>query len=132
MYVAIAAYEGRQVKPLSAAQISEKANIAECPLACATVSQFFACLGGFAADLVCALTAIGGVYLTGGIIPKLLPLLVVSEFRTRFDSQLQHSPLGEQSIATQVITAQWPGLIGAAGYLKQKTAFRYADADVTV
>lgn len=54
----------------------------------------------------------------GGITPKLLPMLADSEFRARFEAKGRFSAFNRQ-IATYVVTAEQPGLVGAAVYLKQ-------------
>lgn len=120
LYAAIAAFRGQKVEFLSAADITDRALSKSCPLAEATVQQFLASLGGFAADCAFSLNTLGGVYLTGGIVPKLLPLIECSEFRNRFETKGRHSSFNQQIVPTFVLTVQWPGLIGAAGYLKQK------------
>ncbi|OGV39639.1 MAG: glucokinase [Legionellales bacterium RIFCSPHIGHO2_12_FULL_42_9] len=120
LYVALATFRGQNVDFLSAVEITDRALSQSCPLAVATVQQFLACLGSIAADCAFTLNTLGGVYLTGGIVPKLLPLIEGSEFRARFEMKGRHSSFKEQSIATFVLAVLWPGLIGAAGYIKQK------------
>ena len=120
LYVAIAAFQGKQVEFLSAAAITDRALTKSCPLSEATVHQFLASLGSFAADCAFSLNTLGGVYLTGGIVPKLVPLINDSELRSRFEMKGRHSSFNKQTVATFVLGVQWPGLIGAAGYLKQK------------
>ena len=118
IYKALALYRQQVVTPLSAAEIASKALQGECDLALATVRQFFASLGSVAGDLALTLSTFGGVYIAGGIVPKLLPLLANSEFRARFEAKGRFSAFNRQ-IASYVVTAEQPGLIGAAVYLKQ-------------
>ena len=82
------------------------------------IAQFFASLGGLAGDLALTLSTFGGVYVGGGIVPKLLPLLEDSEFRSRFEAKGRFTDFNRQ-IATYVVTAEQPGLLGCAVYLKQ-------------
>ncbi|KTC68929.1 glucokinase [Legionella birminghamensis] len=119
IYTALAAYHGKREQSLSAAEIAQMALSNSCSLASAVVKQFFASLGGFAGNLALTTNAFGGVYLAGGIVPKLLPLLVESEFRERFEDKGRFREFN-QKIATFVITAEQPGLLGAAAYLKQR------------
>lgn len=121
IYTALALYRQISVTPLSAAEIAHKALTGECTLAQDTVKQFFASLGSVAGDLALTLSTFGGVYIAGGIAPKLLPLLADSEFRTRFEEKGRFSAFNRQ-IATYVVTAEQPGLVGAAVYLKQYLA----------
>ncbi|WP_131781767.1 glucokinase [Legionella gresilensis] len=118
LYLAIAAYQKLDVSPLSAAEIVNSALNRKSELASIVIDQFFASLGSYAGDLALRLCTFGGVYITGGVVPKLLPLMEHSEFRTRFESKGRFSELNKK-ISTYVITAEHPGLLGAALYLKQ-------------
>ena len=62
--------------------------------------------------------AFGGVYIAGGIVPRLLSLIEESNFRTNFEDKGRFSEFSAQ-IATFVITEEQPGLLGAAMSLKQ-------------
>ncbi len=121
LYLAIAAYQSKEVEPLSAAEISQAALEGRCELCQAVVSQFLASLGGLAGDLALTLSTFGGVYVAGGITPRLLPLLANSEFRQRFEAKGRFAAFNRQ-IATYIVTAEQPGLLGCAVYLKQKMA----------
>lgn len=118
LYLAIAAYRGISTEPKSAAEISQHALAKTDDLCSAVISQFFASLGGLAGDLALTLSTFGGVYVGGGIVPKLLPLLEDSEFRSRFEAKGRFTDFNRQ-IATYVVTAEQPGLLGCAVYLKQ-------------
>ncbi|KKO46537.1 glucokinase [Arsukibacterium ikkense] len=121
IYRALALYRRLDVAPLSAGEIGQQALAGTSELASATVAQFFASLGSVAGDLALTLSTFGGVYVAGGIAPKLLPLLEASEFRTRFEAKGRFSAFNRQ-IATYIVTAPQPGLLGAAVYLKQSLA----------
>lgn len=118
IYKALALYQQQETAPLTASQIAAQALSGGSALASATVAQFFASLGSVAGDLALTLSTFGGVYIAGGIAPKLLPLLADSEFRARFEAKGRFSAFNRQ-IATYVVTAEQPGLVGAAVYLKQ-------------
>jgi glucokinase len=70
-------------------------------------------LGRFAGDLALVFGATGGVYLAGGIAPRIYPLLQKSAFRTSFENK---APFGSllKSIPTFVITRPDPALYGLA------------------
>jgi glucokinase len=53
----------------------------------------------------------GGVYIAGGIVPRLLTAFEASEFRARFEGKGRYQPYLE-AIPTHVITADVPALIG--------------------
>ncbi|MFC4654329.1 MULTISPECIES: glucokinase [Rheinheimera] len=121
LYLAIAAFKGQQVDALNAAQIAGKALDNSCELCSAVVAQFFASLGGLAGDLALTLSTFGGVFVAGGITPKLLGLIEHSEFRSRFEAKGRFKGFNS-GIATFVVTAEQPGLTGCAVYLKQHLA----------
>ena len=121
IYRALALHRRLDVAPLSAGEIGSLALAGSSELATATVAQFFASLGSVAGDLALTLSTFGGVYVAGGIAPKLLPLMAASEFRTRFEAKGRFSAFNRQ-IATYIVTAPQPGLLGAAVYLKQSLA----------
>ncbi len=118
LYLALAAHRGVTVAPKSAAEISQHALAHSDELCSAVIGQFFASLGSLAGDLALTLSTFGGVYVGGGIVPKLLPLLEDSEFRSRFEAKGRFTDFNRQ-IATYVVTAEQPGLLGCAVYLKQ-------------
>ena len=118
LYLALAAYRGLTVDAKTAAEISQHALADTDELCTAVIAQFFASLGSLAGDLALTLSTFGGVYVGGGIAPKLLPLLAQSEFRARFEAKGRFTEFNRQ-IATYVVTAEQPGLLGCAVYLKQ-------------
>lgn len=118
LYQAIAAFYNHEVAPLSAAQIITMTLAQQCSIAEATIGQFFASLGAYAGDLALTLGAFGGIYIAGGIVPRLLSLIHHSDFRARFEDKGRFSNFNTL-IPTYVITAEHPGILGAAVYLKQ-------------
>ena len=82
------------------------------------LDMFFSALGSVAGDAALSFCATGGVFLAGGILPKLLIPLGASHFRTRFEDK---APLAElvRAIPTSVITRAYSGLFGAAQALAE-------------
>lgn len=117
IYRALSAYFQKPLCELSACEIAEHAMSGESALARAAVDQFFASLGCFAGNLALTANTFGGVYIAGGIVPKLMPLMFKSEFRSRFEAKGRFREFNRK-IATYVITNPYPGLLGAAVYLK--------------
>lgn len=79
----------------------------------ATLSTFCALLGGAAGNLALTLGARGGVYVGGGIPPRIESLLSASAFRARFEDKGRFSEyLGP--VPTWLIDARAPALRGAA------------------
>ena len=118
LYHALATLHQKETGPLTASEIIALALAKQCPIAEATVAQFFAILGSYAGDLALIFAAFGGVYIAGGIVPRLISLLHDSDFRTRFEEKGRFSDFNAK-IPTYVITAEQPGILGAAVYLKQ-------------
>lgn len=117
LYRALAALHQQEERSLPAAQIVALALAQQCAVAEATVAQFFSILGAYAGDLALIFAALGGVYIAGGIVPRLLPLLHQSDFRASFEEKGRFSGFNAQ-IPSYVITAEQPGILGAAVYLK--------------
>ncbi len=104
----------------SAADITTRALAGEAH-AHATLSTFCAMLGGAAGNLALTLGARGGVYVGGGIAPRIEAFLQASEFRTRFEAKGRFADyLG--AIPTWLIDARAPALRGAAHALSRSEA----------
>jgi glucokinase len=105
-------FNGPQLSP---EEIIRAANSGDAS-AVQAVGIFCALLGSVAGDLALTLGARGGIYLAGGILPGILPLLERSEFRARFEAKGRfHEYLA--AIPTFVITAPEPSLRGLARYM---------------
>lgn len=83
------------------------------PAALGSVQIFLACYGAYAGDMALTYMARGGVYLAGGIVQKLLPLLAASPFLAAFNAKAEHAGLARQ-MPVAVITDADIGLRGAA------------------
>lgn len=77
------------------------------------VDVFCAVFGAIAGDLVLTLGAWGGVFLTGGLVPRLLDSLRHSAFRHRFEHKGRFSAAMARVPALAVLHPE-PGLLGAA------------------
>lgn len=118
LYLALADYHGKNVTNLSAAEIGKRALSGNDTLALEAVNQFFASLGTFAGNLALNLNTYGGVYIAGGVVPKLMNLMATSNFRARFEHKGRFCKVAE-AIPCFVITAEHAGLRGVGQYLKQ-------------
>jgi len=88
-----------------------------------TLQQFFAFLGGIAADLALITGSFGGVYIAGGIVPACIEQLISSDFRSRFEDKNRYCEY-MQSIPTYVITDPYPGLSGLSAYVNKKNVVK--------
>jgi glucokinase len=121
LYQAHAAVRGESAEPLSAADISRRALEGSSPLCVETLDTFCALLGTVAADLALTLGARGGIYIGGGIVPRLGDFFARSRFRARFEQKGRFSAY-LAGIPTYVIRAPYPGLLGAARALERNSA----------
>jgi glucokinase len=87
LYEAVATVDGMFVDPQSAVEITRRALARDCEIAYEALSMFCAFLGTFAGNLALTFGAKGGVYIAGGISPRILNFLDGSEFRSRFESK---------------------------------------------
>jgi hypothetical protein len=74
---------------------------------------FCSVLGATAGNLALMLLATGGVYIAGGIAPRILPFLQRGGFREAFDRKGRLHTLVER-LPAYVVTHPQPGLLGAA------------------
>ena len=85
------------------------------PLSMRTVDVFCAVFGAIAGDLVLTLGAWDGVFLTGGLVPKMLDSLRHSGFRQRFEYKGRFSP-NMARVPSLAVMHPRAGLLGAAAY----------------
>lgn len=116
LYQAMAAVKGVESKTLTAAQISELANSGECAVCDATLNQFCDWMGSVAGDLALTFGGLGGVFIGGGILPRMQSRLLASRFVERFTAKGIMSQFVSQIPVTLVIQDNIP-LIGAAACL---------------
>jgi glucokinase len=120
IYQAVVALEGLELEPLTAIEITKSALSGECELARRSLHAFCAFLGSFAGNVALTFGARGGVYIAGGISPRILDFLVRSEFRSRFEAKGRFRAYLE-AIPSYVITHRAAALIGLKS-LVQATA----------
>ncbi|MDS4025672.1 MAG: glucokinase [Candidatus Contendobacter sp.] len=116
LYHALAQVEGWPAENPRAAEITERALSGSCWHCLEVVEMFCGMLGTVAGNLAITLGARGGVYIGGGIVPRLGDFFVRSVFRTRFELKGRFSGY-LAAIPTWVITAAHPALRGAAAAL---------------
>jgi glucokinase len=74
-----------------------------------------------AGNVALTLGATGGMYIGGGIVPRLGRLFTQSQFRERFEGKGRLSPYLAR-IPAYLITEQYPALIGVAAMLSAHIA----------
>lgn len=121
LYRALREINGEIAHDYSAADVTERALSGNCPACLETVNQFCAFLGSLAGDLALVLGAHGGVYIAGGIAPRLGPLLEASPFRARFESKGRLTEYNAAIPTYLVSPHDNPALLGVASvYLNQE------------
>jgi len=116
LYTVLSTGRSSAVEPLRAEQISARGTASICPICSEAMQMFCAMLGTVASNLALSVGARGGVYIGGGIVPRLGGYLAASCFRRRFEEKGRFAGY-LAAIPTLLIRAENPGLIGAARYL---------------
>ena len=112
LHRALSRIAGVDPGPLEPRDVSTRAAAGD-PLCMRAVDVFCAVFGAVAGDLVLTLGAWDGVFLSGGLVPKLLPTLQHSGFRQRFEHKGRFSPAMAR-VPTLAVTHPQPGLLGCA------------------
>ncbi|MCY4757118.1 glucokinase [Pelomonas aquatica] len=113
--------EGEAVDALPTEQIVARGLAGESPACSRALDVFCAMLGGFAGNVALTLGSRGGVFIGGGIVPRLGERFFQSEFRGRFEAKGRFQPL-LAGIPTALITDTLAALAGAAQALEQADA----------
>ena len=113
LHRAIAHLDGASPLPLTAAEITQHALTGSDRYCTEAVATFCGMLGSVAGNLALTLGARGGVYIGGGIIPRLGSYFAQSPFRERFESKGRYANY-LAAIPTYVVKADNPAFLGAA------------------
>ncbi len=118
LHAALAMLDGVEHAHRESIAITAAALDGSSPRCVETVDRFCAILGSVAGDLALLFGARGGVFITGGIAPAILPALRRSPFRARFEAK---GRLRDwlAPIATSVITRPNTAFIGIAARLAE-------------
>lgn len=113
LYLALADIAGQPAEEYTPPDITARAEAGSDPLCVRTVETLAGIFGSVAGDLVLSLGGWDGVYLTGGVLPFLLPWLHRGGFRERFEAKGRFRETMER-VPTLAIVHPEPGLLGAA------------------
>ena len=116
LYGALCALSGVAERALSPSDVTDAALDGSDPLCAQAVQRFTAFLGNAAGNLALTLGAHGGVYVGGGIVPRLGERFDGALFRQHFESKGRFTDY-LKAMPTSVITAAAPALIGASSAL---------------
>ena len=92
-------------------------------LAAETLDCFCGILGTFAGNIAVTMGALGGIYIGGGVVPRLGEFFVKSSFRQRFEAKGRFEGY-LKDVPTYVITADNPAFLGVAAILADQLSAR--------
>ena len=119
IYRALAERAGQPAETLFAPEILHRGLSGECAICDETIESFCVMLGTIASNVAVTLGALGGLYIGGGIVPRLGERFSQSGFRQRFEHKGRFSDYLAQ-IPTFVITAEYPAFLGVSTILAEK------------
>jgi glucokinase len=118
IYRALAQRNGVSAAPRSSAEIIDGALEQGDALCLEVLECFCGMLGGAAANLAVTLGSFGGIYIGGGIVPRLKDWFKTSPFRARFEAKGRFTAYLAQ-IPTYVIMTSNPALYGVSRILSE-------------
>jgi glucokinase len=118
---------GEPAQDLKAPEITRRALAGTDPVCVETLDTFCGVLGTAAGNLAVTLGAFGGVYIGGGIVPRLGEYFARSPFRARFEDKGRFSDY-VRGIPTYVVTAEHATFVGASAILGAQLKSHHADA----
>lgn len=116
LHQAVAEVAGQPQEPLEAAVITERALSGSDLLCVRVLRLFLGMLGTVAGNLTLTTGALGGIYIAGGIVPRMAAVLDASPFRFRFEDKGRFRDYNAR-IPTYVITHPYPAFLGLSGLL---------------
>jgi len=117
LHAALCEVWGVGVDAKTAAEISAAGVEAADPICHQTLELFFGFLGGAAGNLAVTTLATGGVYIGGGIVPRLADFAASSPMRRRFDERGMLTDVIRE-VPLYLVLDELPGLKGALRYLQ--------------
>ncbi|MCP3713931.1 bifunctional transcriptional regulator/glucokinase [Paraburkholderia sp. CNPSo 3281] len=123
IYRALAARDKKKLPAdLGTAEVVQRAHDGEA-LALETVECFCGILGSFAGNIAMTLGSLGGIYIGGGVVPRLGDLFTRSSFRQRFEAKGRFDTY-LANVPTYVITAEYPAFLGVSAILAEQLSNR--------
>ena len=122
LYRALGAIDQVAGIDLSAEQVTHAALVANEPRAVEAANLLCAFLGTVAGNLALTLGATGGVYIAGGIVPRLGGFFDASPFRERFEAKGRFTSYVAQIPTFVIVSETSPALIGVQQPLDRPNA----------
>lgn len=118
LHASLSVLDGKPKTSLQPAEVTGRAFEGHDPIASEAVSIFCSLLGTVAGNLALTAGSRGGVFIAGGIVPKLGDVFDASEFRARFVAKGRMRTFLEP-IPTYVVTEPYPAFLGLAELIRQ-------------
>ena len=118
LYRALSYLQHTAADDIDPPEIMRRGLANECVICREVLSTFCELLGTMASNLAITLGTKGGVYIGGGIVPRLGEFFSQSNFRQRFEQKGRFAGYLQQ-IPTFVITEPYPAFIGISALLNQ-------------
>ena len=123
IYRALAARAKQKIDESLETAAIVKLALAGDALAAETLDCFCGILGGFAGNIAVTMGALGGIYIGGGVVPRLGEFFAKSSFRERFEAKGRFETY-LKDVPTYVITADNPAFLGVAAILADQLSVR--------
>lgn len=117
LYAALADLKGQPAALADEKAVTTEGLVGD-PLAGEAIDRFGGILGAVAGDLALTFGARGGVFISGGIAPRIAERLASGAFRTRFEDKGRLSDY-VAAIPTYLVLHPYPAIVGAARELEQ-------------
>lgn len=117
LYSALADMQGKSAALPDEMAVTTEGLVGDA-LAAEALDRFCGILGGVAGNLALTFGARGGVYVSGGIAPRIADRLAKGTFRARFEDKGRLSDY-VRAIPTYLVVHPYPAIIGAARKLEQ-------------
>ena len=114
IYEALCSINKVQITKLpTPAEITDNGINNRCYISRQTIDHFCRILGTISSNLACMTSAFGGVYIGGGIIPRILDYFIKSDFRCRFEDKGRFRSFLSK-VPVYVITHDYPAILGSS------------------
>lgn len=117
LYCALADQQGVAAALPDEAAVTTEGLVGD-PLAAAAIDRFAGILGAVAGDLALTFGARGGVFVSGGIAPRIAEKLATGAFRARFEDKGRLTDY-VKAIPTYLVLHPYPAIVGCARELAQ-------------
>ena len=121
IYAILTRLDGLELPERSAAEITGAATAGECPVCGEAVDMFCDMLGTIASNLALTFGARGGVFIAGGIVPRIRDYFAASGFRHRFEAKGRFGGYLAR-IPTSIVMHPEPAFLGLMQVLRADAA----------